>query len=276
MAHNDSTGFQTCLILPEFDENLNVSYLPLTVQPTRMILAVLNGAAAPPTFIVNLFIVWTVMENEELRLNSYNILLAALAVTDVLVGLLTQPTSSWRLGCLAANCHQPCWAYMTNFITGIICIVLTMSTLMMVSLERYLAIRHPFFYCDHVTVTRMVVATAITWIVTPTCVLASRLSSGSTQSVMKKVPGLLIAMVHVVVKLFCFTTVQITAYRQRKDIITQIAAVQANSQENDSNHTQEQRNRLRDIKRAFTMGLVICSTVLFYCNHRNCERQRGY
>jgi len=262
MADPTNSSLPVCLITPDFQDSTN---LPASVKPTRITLAVVNGVAALPTFVINLLIIWTVLEKKNLRSNSYTILLAGLAFTDLLVSLITEPATSLQLGCLIVNCHQTSCLYTIVFISGLICLSMSMSTLMMVSLERYLAIQHPFFHHKHVTSKRLTITTIFAWVITPTAILVAKLSLASTNIAMKKIPGLLIIAVHVVVILYCTVRVQIAAYRQRKAIITQIVAVQMNNQNNDSNQAQELRARLQEHNNALTMVVLVMATLVCYC-----------
>ena len=98
---NSSTAV-VCLISSNFDQHDNLTNLPDSVEPTWIFLSVVNGIAAPPTFVVNLLIIWTVLEDENFRSVSYNLLLAALAVTDLLTGLVVD-RSHCLFGCLIAG-----------------------------------------------------------------------------------------------------------------------------------------------------------------------------
>jgi len=268
MVETNSTNstILACLIKSDFQDTLlHDTNLPSSVKPTKIVLAIVNGVAALPTFFINLLIIWSVLENKNLRSNSYGILLAALAFTDLLVGLTTEPASTWQLGCGSAiSCYVPC-LYTIAFLIGLVSLSMSMSTLMMVTLERYLAIKHPFFHRENVTSKRITIATTAAWMITPTTVLVPRLALTANNNTMKKIPALVTATVHVVVILYCTIIVQIAANRQRKGIIAQLVAVQTNNQESDTNPSQELKVRLQEHKRGFTMVILVLATFVCYC-----------
>jgi len=206
-----------------------------------------------------------VLENRSLRSNSYNVLLACLAFTDLLVGLIVQPAILWRLGCLVTNCQMRC-LYTLASLTGMICITLTMTALTMASMERYLAIEQPYFYCRHVTSKRAVTATFIACVCTSSVLLGSRLLLRETMISFEKVPAFIIGAIHATVLVFCAVKVQITARRQRRKTHVQVVRVQA-SEESESNAAgvQKRRAMLQEYKRAMTMNMLVLATFVWHC-----------
>ncbi|KXJ06598.1 hypothetical protein AC249_AIPGENE28652 [Exaiptasia diaphana] len=76
----------------------------------------------------------------------------------------------------------------------------------------------------------------------------------------KKVPIAVAVGLNVLIILFCSIKVQVTAYRQRRAINAQAATVQLQQEEQE-----EQERRLKEYKRAFTMGLLVIASILLYC-----------
>ncbi|KAK3741765.1 hypothetical protein QZH41_002171 [Actinostola sp. cb2023] len=250
---SNSTAYY-CSIAPQF-HNYNITSLPDSVVPTWIFLSAVNGIAAPLTVIINLLIIWTVLENENLRSVSYNLLLAALAVTDLLIGLVVQPLYVWRLGCLVLEYSVPCQLITSYVFLVLTCSCLTLCTLMMVSVERYLAIEHPHFYRTKVTAKKTMITMLIVWVTMPTVLVTGR-SLVDADAI--QIPALVIIASNVLIILFCTIKVQVTAYRQRRAIAQQVApAVQQEEQE-------EQQNRLQEYKRIFTMSMLVLASVLFY------------
>lgn len=261
MADNDSTVniAQTCWITPAFDETLHTSSIPKSVNPTRITFAVINGFAAPPTFVINLLIIWTVLRTRNLRSNSYNGLLVCLASTDILVSLIAEPFLIWRLGCVLLNCRIPCLFTIVFFAT-VICIKLTLSSLVVVSVERYLAIKHAVFHRTQVTTKRMIIAILITWVISPAVLLGSRHAMTSVDS-LTNVPALVIVVVEVTVIAYCTIKVQITAYRRRKAFRARVAA---NINSNDQTQ-EDEKSRLQEYKHALTTSMLVLATFVCYC-----------
>jgi len=81
---NDTTPRNTsfdCLFSVLFDY-YNITDLPDFVEPTWTFSAVINAIVAPPVTVINFLIIWTILSDKELREDTHNILLAALALTD--------------------------------------------------------------------------------------------------------------------------------------------------------------------------------------------------
>ncbi|KAK3752307.1 hypothetical protein QZH41_001501 [Actinostola sp. cb2023] len=128
---------------------------------------------------------------------------------------------------------------------------LTLCTLMMVSVERYLAIEHPNFYQANVTTKTTMITMSIVW-VTMTTVLVTGRNLVDADAV--QIPALVTLGPNVLIVLFCTIKVQVTAYRHRRAIAQQAASVQQ----------EEQQNRLQEYKRIFTMSMLVLASVLFY------------
>ncbi|KAK3702396.1 hypothetical protein QZH41_007470 [Actinostola sp. cb2023] len=125
---------------------------------------------------------------------------------------------------------------------------------MIASVERYLAIEHPNFYTTHVTTKKLMIAATVIWISMPTALVTARfLTSESGRA--RKLPVLVTVGANAVIILFCTVKVQVTAYRHRRAIAQQAAAVQQ----------EEQQNRLQEYKHTFTTGMLVLATVFFYC-----------
>lgn len=117
------------------------------MKTTWISLIAVNCIAALPTIVLNLLVIWTVLENKNTRSRIYNLVLAILAFTDLVIGLLGHPLTVVRhLACLTQNCKLPCG--LSNIISTAVmtCYFLTLCTIAVATFERYLAIEHPFFY----------------------------------------------------------------------------------------------------------------------------------
>jgi len=247
---NSSSIANNCLISPDFDQN-HITNLPDSLRTTWIFLAVVNGIAAPPTVLINLLIIWTILEDEHLRSVTYNFFLVALAVTDLLVGLVVVPLFLWWLACLLQECLSTCRQFTAYFSSSLLCCALTTPcTLMMTSMERYLAIEHPLFYTTTITNKKLMIAAAIVWVfIAPAPLLGLLLSN--------KVPCFVFVILELFVIFFCTTKVHLTSHRQRRAIAARTAAVkQTNKKEKQVEQAIEQQNRLQlEYKRTFAMGM---------------------
>ena len=244
------------LSIPDFDPyNMD---RPDSVHPNWTFLATVNGHAAPPTIVVNALVIWAVVGDESLRSSSFNVLLASLAVTDFLVGLLVEPLYCFFLGCLLNNWFLPDCIFSAYFVVFTVCGGATMITLTIASVERYLAIEHPKLYLHNITVKKVMTTTIIAWVIVLVCLLIPSIVLNQIQPDLFKVPGATAGAILVVTILYCTSKVQLTAYRQSRNIALQQESVLQPDEQ------QQQEQRLKDRKRVFTMTILVVLSILFY------------
>ncbi|KXJ14917.1 Trace amine-associated receptor 7h [Exaiptasia diaphana] len=215
------------------------------------------GLAILPTAVLNGLIIWTVFYDENLRSSTFNFLLALLAVTDFLVGLLVEPMFCALLGCFVNGCHSPCQFTMYVMMV-LVCSGLTMVILLAASVERYLAIEYPNFYLKYVTGKRVIITTIMTSVAVIACVMASIAFLNSNCPSLNRVPVVLATTFSALVILYCSVKVQLTAYRQSRTIAQQKESVQQ------PNEQQQQEQRLKDYKKVFMMTVLVGLMVAFY------------
>ncbi|KAL9950903.1 hypothetical protein ACROYT_G043475 [Oculina patagonica] len=106
----------------------------------NLITAIINIMTAPLAVIVNVLVVTAIFSSSRLRTPS-NLLIACLALSDVLVGLTAQPGYiSYRL---MENQHRsvPCFVMVIYGTSFYVCFGVSFMTLCAVSYERFLAVR---------------------------------------------------------------------------------------------------------------------------------------
>nr|XP_058959921.1 alpha-1B adrenergic receptor-like [Pocillopora verrucosa] len=111
---------------------------------------IINTITCPFTVILNLLVIKAVKSTPRLRTNS-NILLACLAVTDALTGLLGQPLFVlWKIFLLFGLSDS---GTVENCFATTVVVILTASYfhLMLVTLERLLAIKFTMQYPNFIT-----------------------------------------------------------------------------------------------------------------------------
>lgn len=239
-----------------------VGFIPLRNHPDSvnqvwMFLSVVNGIASLPTVAINALIIWATLGDRNLRSSSFNLLLVALAVTDLFVGILVEPMFSLLLGCLQGNCYSPCKLTIYS-LSSMVCCFLTVMTLALVSFERYLAIEYPIFYRERVTRKRVLALTVIVWTIVLTLMLTFTIFMNKNHLHLTPVPFLIIASICAVGFLYCSFKVQLTAYRQSKTIAKQLSSVQQ------SHEQQELEKQLQEYKRVFIITMLLVVSVLFY------------
>ncbi|KAG7502861.1 trace amine-associated receptor 13c-like, partial [Solea senegalensis] len=112
------------------------------------------------TVILNLLVIISISHFKQLHTTT-NLLLLSLAVADFLVGLLQMP--------LLLLHNQGCW-----FLGDIMCVVhyflaalvisVSLGSMVLISVDRYIAICNPMFYTTRVTLTRVTLCVCLCWI----------------------------------------------------------------------------------------------------------------
>ena len=127
--------------------------------------AVLSLAACPFTILLNALVMVAVKTKRRLQTHP-NILLACLALTDLMVGLVVQPLHITKtIFLLQGNeFHDFCDIDLAFTFFFIISCFASFFHLFLISGERYLAVKHGFSHANAVTKTRLVFFSAVAWI----------------------------------------------------------------------------------------------------------------
>ena len=127
--------------------------------------AVLNFAACPSTILLNALVMVAVKTKRRLQTN-LNILLACLALTDLMAGLVVQPLHIAKTIFLlqGKHFHEFCDIDMAFTFSLVISCWASVSHLVLISGERYLAIRHTFTHASVVTKVRVMFCSSLAWI----------------------------------------------------------------------------------------------------------------
>ena len=127
------------------------------------VIIIINTITFPFTVLLNLLVIKAVKTTPRLQTNS-NILLACLAVTDALTGLLCQPLFIlWRIFLLFGLSNSDT---VEHFCFKSLTVILTASFfhLMLVTSERLIAIKFTMQYSNIVTYKNMKIAVLLVWI----------------------------------------------------------------------------------------------------------------
>ena len=124
----------------------------------------LEFVVCPLTILFNALVMVAVKTKRRLQTHP-NILLACLALTDLMVGLVVQPLHTAKtIFILQGNdFHEFCDIDLTFSVCFIFSFA-SVSHLVLISGERYLAIRHTFTHASVVTKTRIMFCSALAWI----------------------------------------------------------------------------------------------------------------
>ena len=128
--------------------------------------AIINSIAWPFTVFLNVLVVLVVKTKRRLQTYS-NVLLACLAVTDLMVGLVVQPLhlNITVLLLQGKGFHEFCatsYVFATCFVTSA---SVSLYHLALIGGERYFTIKYCFINESFITKTRLIIGSALVWIV---------------------------------------------------------------------------------------------------------------
>ncbi|XP_029905633.1 trace amine-associated receptor 13c-like [Myripristis murdjan] len=147
-------GSELCLPL------LNASCKPLPLTPKAALTNTLLSAIAALTVSLNMLVIISISHFRQLHTPT-NVLLLSLAVSDVLVGLLVMPVeistlhSCWFLGKLMCVLYY----FMSFILTSA-----SVGSMVLISIDRYVAICYPLRYSSMVTPSRAKICVSLCWI----------------------------------------------------------------------------------------------------------------
>ena len=125
-------------------------------------LIIVNLLTFPVTAILNALVMISVQTKSRLRAHKSNVLLAFLALTDFTVGILVQPAFAAVLIMLLLNePHGYCVLKVFRHVTVVV--IASLFHLVLLTGERYIAMKHPFSYLTFVTEGRLLFASAMAW-----------------------------------------------------------------------------------------------------------------
>ena len=130
------------------------------MEPLAISNLAIEVAIALAIAIGNALVLWVIVRRRQLHTTT-NVFIASLAASDMLVGLVGIPcvlVTSFLLprilyGCLMVNC------------TILMFFQVSINGLLTVSVERFVAIRWPFYYARYMTVRVAVAVSALNWLV---------------------------------------------------------------------------------------------------------------
>ena len=126
-------------------------------------LIIFNIITFPITAVLNALVMISVKAKSRLRAYRSNVLLAFLALTDFTVGILVQPTFAAVLIMLLLNEPRGYCVLQVLRFANFVVVVSSLFHLVLLSGERYIAMKHPFYYVTLVTDGRLLVASALAW-----------------------------------------------------------------------------------------------------------------
>ena len=123
---------------------------------------VINALTCPLITVLNILLLVAVKTKPQLRTKS-NIALACLATTDLVVGLVLQPLQIARdISLLRGDITFGTAIDLSKTVT-LNCLLASFHHLVLISIERYVAIKDPFTYEAQVTEVRIIMSSAVAW-----------------------------------------------------------------------------------------------------------------
>nr|XP_046149214.1 trace amine-associated receptor 13c-like [Oncorhynchus gorbuscha] len=112
------------------------------------------------TVFFNILVIMSISHFKQLHTPT-NLLILSLAVSDLLVGLIVIPVVTVAL-------MESCWGFGEYFCVfqiyiTFLCTSLSLGNLVLISIDRYVAVCDPLLYHSKITVTRMMCCISITW-----------------------------------------------------------------------------------------------------------------
>ena len=132
---------------------------------STMVFTILNVLSCPVIIVMNVLVIVVVKTRPRLQ-STYNILLACLAGTDLLVGTVRQPTViATEIFAIAGGSVTTYCNITRNFIPRLVHFSLSMCHLHLafISVERYMVIKYHLRYTEIVTKCRLTIAVTLSW-----------------------------------------------------------------------------------------------------------------
>ncbi|XP_057708931.1 trace amine-associated receptor 13c-like [Corythoichthys intestinalis] len=142
-----------------FPQLANLSCKKSMFESSEDVLNALLSLTCILTVLLNLLVIVAISHFRQLHTPT-NLLLLSLAVSDVLVGLLVWPTdiyqrtSCWAFGDVACICYQ---------LASFIILSTSVGNMVLISVDRYIAICDPLHYNVKVTVNRIQLCVCLCW-----------------------------------------------------------------------------------------------------------------
>ncbi|XP_065113254.1 trace amine-associated receptor 13c-like [Paramisgurnus dabryanus] len=112
------------------------------------------------TVFLNLLVIISISHFKKLNTPT-NMLILSLAVTDLLIGLITMPLEAIKL-------IETCWYFGDTFCTVVLTTTgllfsTSLSNLVLIAIDRYVAVCHPLLYPQKITTTRTIFIICLFW-----------------------------------------------------------------------------------------------------------------
>ena len=141
---------------------VNLGNISPDLRAVSIFRIVANAFTCPLAIVLNILLMVAVKTKRQLRTKS-NVALACLSTTDLTVGLVLQPLHIASASFLHRGDIMFCTITRISTITTSICGLASLHHIVLMSAERYFAIKHPFTHETQVTEVRIITASALAW-----------------------------------------------------------------------------------------------------------------
>lgn len=112
------------------------------------------------TVFLNVLVIISISHFKQLHTPT-NLLILSLAVSDLLVGLIVIPV-------MTVAAMESCWGFgeyfcAFHFYISFLCTSLSLGNLVLISIDRYIAVCDPLLYHSRITITGIMCCISITW-----------------------------------------------------------------------------------------------------------------
>ncbi|XP_065113353.2 trace amine-associated receptor 4-like [Paramisgurnus dabryanus] len=215
------------------------------------------------TVFLNLLVIISISHFKKLHTPT-NMLILSLAVSDLLVGLIIMPLEAIRL-------IETCW-YFGDTICRLFLIIIglllstSLSNLVLIAVDRYVAVCHPLLYPQKITTTRTIIIICVSWV----CYSAYNISALISSKTTSTCTGECIFMLNfdwkitdLFVSFLLPCTVIITLYLRIFYVAHQQVKVINSLMRSGKHLTEGSVKRKSESKAALTLGIIV--TVYLFC-----------
>ena len=142
--------------------SINLRSISPDVRAVLVVRIAVNTLTCPLIILLDILVMVAVKTKPQLRTKS-NIALACLSTTDPIVGIVVQPLHITATSLFLEGESMFCPIIDISTTTTFICIFASLHHLVLMSAERYVAIKHPYAYEAMVTGVRIILASCLAW-----------------------------------------------------------------------------------------------------------------
>ena len=223
-----------------------------------MTAVILNILSFPVTILMNVLVIMAVKTRPRLQ-SKYNILLASLAGTDLLVGAASHPifTAVQIYVIKGLSLIEYCRYHKKIYLIFGIPVLASLFHLTLISIERFVAIKYTFRYVTIVTGLRLKIAVVGSWIIA--CLPLILQSFFVDVEIIIKDAAALVSLLNLSLILYCHLSVYFVTRRHEKQIKCQQVSPQA------AVDFAKEKKALKTT-RMIIMALLVCFAPLFLHN----------